>query len=206
MAALSLAVTRGKVQEAPKGSEVPRWVRTVVLRGLESEPEKRWPDMRTLVTALGNDPAVKRNRWLAMGGATVLVAGMLGGMWAMTRAEQEDCEAAAAEIEAVWNEEKKAAVVAAIGKALPEGEDDPASEVTRALDEYAQGWRELHLVTCEDRNRGGIERTEDALLVRVCLDRRRNSVAGLVEVLADADQAVAERSSKLIEGLDGVED
>ena len=46
--------------------EVPRWLRSPILRGLEPRPEDRWPSIDDLLAALGRDPAAARRRWLLL--------------------------------------------------------------------------------------------------------------------------------------------
>ena len=60
--ALADSVITGRIREAPKGAEVPAWLRRVVARGLATTPEARWPSMETLAGALADDPAIKRRR------------------------------------------------------------------------------------------------------------------------------------------------
>ena len=69
MTALAMNVTQGKMHRAPKGSKVPDWLRRIVVRGLEVDPENRWPSMEALLEQLGRDPGAKRRRmWLILGG------------------------------------------------------------------------------------------------------------------------------------------
>jgi serine/threonine protein kinase len=67
-----------KFAEPPAGATVPRWIREVLLRGLEPGQAARYPSMVELLAALRADPAEKRRRFLR---AALLVAsiGALGG-------------------------------------------------------------------------------------------------------------------------------
>ncbi len=53
---LAIAVTDGRVRPAPKGVEVPNWVRAALLRALSPIPQKRFSNMGALLQALGHDP------------------------------------------------------------------------------------------------------------------------------------------------------
>lgn len=52
---LTANVTAGKVREAPLPSSVPLWIRKVLLRGLQVDPDDRWPSMEALLSALDED-------------------------------------------------------------------------------------------------------------------------------------------------------
>ena len=45
----------------PSGSDVPGWLRKLVIQGLEREPDARHADMRALLDALVADPAETTN-------------------------------------------------------------------------------------------------------------------------------------------------
>lgn len=46
-------VERASVRAPPLGSEIPRWLRHALLRGLSAKPVDRFPNMETLIDALG---------------------------------------------------------------------------------------------------------------------------------------------------------
>jgi formylglycine-generating enzyme required for sulfatase activity len=73
--ALADSVLRGRVREAPKESQVPGWVRRVVLRGLEANPDRRLAGMDDLIAVLADDPAVARRRRLVAIGVAALLVG-----------------------------------------------------------------------------------------------------------------------------------
>jgi serine/threonine protein kinase/formylglycine-generating enzyme required for sulfatase activity len=78
MVTLGDAVTRGRVRMPPKGTAVPGWVHTCVLRGLSVNPADRFAGLAELVTALQTDPLARRNRRLAVAaGMIALLGGIL---------------------------------------------------------------------------------------------------------------------------------
>jgi serine/threonine protein kinase len=64
---LAANVTAGKVREAPRPSNVPLWIRKVLLRGLQVNPDERWPSMQALLSALDDDAIrlAEIDEWLA---------------------------------------------------------------------------------------------------------------------------------------------
>ncbi|MDB4966544.1 MAG: serine/threonine protein kinase, partial [Myxococcales bacterium] len=63
-AELSTNILKGNVRAAPASSDIPSWLRAIVMRGLEVAPENRWPTMDAILEAMANDPAA---RWRRIG-------------------------------------------------------------------------------------------------------------------------------------------
>lgn len=81
-ASLLLSIADHAVAPAPAGSSVPSWLHGVLKRGLDPEPERRWPDMPRLIEELSrdrlNDPRTGRTQRLRF------LAGMAGAALAVT--------------------------------------------------------------------------------------------------------------------------
>jgi hypothetical protein len=71
---------RPSARETPAGTQVPGWLRDVVLRGLKANPEERYPAMDDLLRDLERDPAAVRRRWLAAAAIVILAGGLFGGL------------------------------------------------------------------------------------------------------------------------------
>jgi predicted Ser/Thr protein kinase len=84
---LERAITRGTVTSPARASEVPRWLRRVLERGLAVEPADRHPSMEALVEALAHGRRTARLRWLAAG--TVAVGGAIAGVILGSEADPE---------------------------------------------------------------------------------------------------------------------
>jgi hypothetical protein len=54
------AALAGAVRPPPAEARVPAWLRSVLARGLSTDPARRWPSMDALLTQLGGDPAAER--------------------------------------------------------------------------------------------------------------------------------------------------
>ncbi|MGH2899951.1 MAG: serine/threonine-protein kinase, partial [Solirubrobacteraceae bacterium] len=61
--------------DGPRRAEVPGWVNAALQRGLERDPERRWPEMNALLAALGRDPA-RRRRQIAVALGVVALGGL----------------------------------------------------------------------------------------------------------------------------------
>jgi predicted Ser/Thr protein kinase len=73
---LAANVGAGRVIDPPRPSRVPPWLRRVILRGLEVEPERRFASVEALATALRRDPT--RARRLAIAAVAVVAIAGLG--------------------------------------------------------------------------------------------------------------------------------
>ncbi|MCA9657299.1 MAG: serine/threonine protein kinase [Myxococcales bacterium] len=189
LATLIAAVVEGTIKEPPSGSKVPGWLRKVVLRGLAVEPEVRYPTIADLLAALGRDPVARRNRWLATAGFAVLVGGAGFGLASVGAAEAAVCTDATQEIAAVWNDDARAAVEAAIKGTGVAYADETWEKVAPKLDAYAEGWAAMRTEACES-HRSGKHSARLYDLQTACLDLRLASLSGLVGALQSGDGAV----------------
>ncbi|MCA8968103.1 MAG: serine/threonine protein kinase, partial [Planctomycetes bacterium] len=64
-AAIAFSVTAGTLREPRSPRRVPSWMRTILARGLEVSPERRWPSMLALLDAFEHAQLRRRRRkWL----------------------------------------------------------------------------------------------------------------------------------------------
>jgi hypothetical protein len=184
----------GKVRAAPRDSQVPAWLRRVLLRGLSMTPAARWPDMDALLAALGRDP---RRRWRIVGVAAVLAAvvgagGMLYGQY--ERRQAQVCAGAEQELSGVWDDARRLAVQKSLLGTGVSYAEDTWSRVETLLDLYGGRWVAMHREACEATQ---IKREQSEALMDLrmaCLDKRLLELRALVKVLADADRKVVSRA------------
>ncbi len=181
-------------------TEVPPAVQTVLKRGLEAEPSRRWPDVDTLLAELERvtrrSGQARRLRRAVLGGTVggaVLVGAVVLGGQELDRIQTRACEVAAGEeLDRTWNDETRAAVrdgLLASGSVLA---DSAAQRSLPWLDRYAQDWRETYIEACtavsvrEQRSDDDLERS------RWCLEQRGMALGALVGQLRDADRIVVQ--------------
>ena len=209
---LALAVTDGRVGPAPKRAAVPNWLRWALLRGLDPEPEGRWPDMGALLGALSRDPS-RRWRVLAIASAGMVLAavGVVTGVYVFNRvtqqqaaqAEPPSCSASAEqEIARVWNDGRVSSVREVFAKVHEPWAAELGRNVEGQLSAWARGWQAMHAEACEATVQG--RQSDDLLDARMlCLQRHRAEFDQLVTVMTGAEaeslmllgQAVQELSS-----------
>jgi tetratricopeptide (TPR) repeat protein/predicted Ser/Thr protein kinase len=201
---LARNVLNGERQDPPRDTPVPGWVLAVLVRGLSSEPSRRFPDMAALLAALSADPdAARRRRWGIAG--IVLASGLAaaGGGYAMYELRAREaavCTGASERLAGVWDATVAEDVRAAITGTGVSYAADVAAHVHERLTAYADALVATEIDACEAHQRGD---QSDVLYDRrmTCLDERRTALGALVEVLTVADAAVVERAVQAADRL-----
>jgi tetratricopeptide (TPR) repeat protein len=123
----------------------------------------------------------------------VAVAGVLWlGSFLATGAEKSCAEAVS--LTGVWDEARKAQVGAAFRATEKPYSEFALGYVNRVLDAYASSWKAMQLDACHARGQSD-EPPEVNNLRKRCLSRRREELAALVELFAQADAHVVERAT-----------
>jgi tetratricopeptide (TPR) repeat protein len=185
----------------PARSDVPAWLTAAVLRCLEQDPERRWPDMSALLEALGRDPdAARRRLWTGLaGGALVIAAG--AATFGLEHGRRATCERAGAPMAQVWNGGVRERLRGLFSRSGSLAAGDELERAGGALDAYARAWAAMSEEACRASRIDG--RQSDTLydLRMACLDERRQTTGALLSqwqggmsaaAVQRAAQAVAE--------------
>jgi tetratricopeptide (TPR) repeat protein len=185
--------TQGIVRAAPANTQVPAWLRRVVLKGLSPKPEDRFASVDALLTALGHDPRAAWRRAAVAGLALLLVAGgATAGRAAFSTAGV--CGGSEKRLAGVWDGPRKRDVRAAFERTGGSFAAAAWPKVERAMDAYAAAWVDARADACRaTRVRG--EQSERLLDVRMeCLDRELAQMDQLARLFAGADSEVVARA------------
>jgi serine/threonine protein kinase/tetratricopeptide (TPR) repeat protein len=196
---------RRRVQPPPPESDVPGWLRQVILRGLSADPAERWPSMADLLVELSRDPAARRRRWVAVLGAMAIIAA-LGVAYGRARHERSLlCQGAAQKLAGVWDAGRRGQLQGVFESAAA-GADAAFARVVHTLDSYAGRWIDLHTSACEATHLRG-EQSEELLDLRMqCLTERLDALRATVNVLVVADSAVVAKASSAVTALPPLDD
>jgi tetratricopeptide (TPR) repeat protein len=203
--AIAAATLAGQVRPPPKGSDVPLWVRRVLLRGLASERAARPRSMPILLAELRADPARRRRRWFAAGAAVLASSAALWTVHASGQKRVRECHAMADRFGGVWDSGRKDRIENAFRATHLVYAADTWSKVERALDGYKASWAAATEQACiATRVRG--ERSEVMLqLQSACLDSRLDELGALSDVLVSADPKTVETAVRATQVLSTVE-
>ena len=200
------AVTTGKVLPPPGDVTVPEPLRQALLRGMQLEPDRRFPAMAELLRAL-QPPTPKRTRVYIAGGAALVVAA--AGLLLLARGSghrAEPCVVGEDALAGITDAPQQAKIRAAFTAADPLGGAGAYARVHGVLDRFAGAWLTMRRQACEaTRVRG--EQSEALLDLRMmCLDRRRGELRALTDGLATADAPTVTGAMRAALGLTPVAD
>lgn len=185
---------KGEVKPAPVGSPVPGWLRNVLLRGLSTDPEARYPSMDHLLTALDESPRV---RWRVALAVAVAVLVIVAGMFLMRSRESPSempalCQEGEVQIGEIWNGEARKRIEAAFAATGSVFADDSWQRVQVDLGRFVTSWRGQLRDACEDTHVRE-EQSDELLELRLqCLDFRLTELSALVDLFSRADEQVTE--------------
>jgi tetratricopeptide (TPR) repeat protein/tRNA A-37 threonylcarbamoyl transferase component Bud32 len=204
LAQLIESLGSARIKPPAPGTEVPPWLRRVVLRGLAPAPDDRWPSMQALLDALADDPSIRRRKWITGALALALLGGLAtAGVVAANRDEQR-CQNLDHKLAGVWDDERRAAIEAAILETGLSYAPGTWTHVEAQVDTWTSAWVEARTRACEATARG--EQSSELLDTRMaCLDRQLTHLTATLDVLARADPTAIENASEAVEKLPTLE-
>ena len=175
--------------EVPR--HVPRHVVTALRRALAERPDDRWPDLDALLAVLRRDRVTQRRVLLGVALSLTAVA-----IWIASRPPPPPplCEDGPAQIEAVWNAERRDALAAAVGE-----EAWPAIEARARA--RADEWVDAHAQACRATK---VDGTADEITLHhrmLCLDARRDELDTMLEALRGGSPTAVGNAALAIDRL-----
>lgn len=168
---------------APPERDVPGRLLRVLRRGLQDDPDARFPDMPALLAALRQQRS--RRGW----GAGALGLGVVLGGFALWGATPSVTCDGATSLATAWNDASRTAVSEALAQSGSAYAETVAASTTALLDGYARAWVEEDDAAC----RTEVKRPK-ASTQRACLRRQRRRFEALVGALQEIDEAGARRA------------
>ena len=203
---LSAAVCSGSLT-VPEHSEVPSWLRKLLARGLEVEPEHRWPSLEALLEALRRDPTQRRRAFVAtLASVAVTLAALASVALVRERAATKITQACSEEGAALAWTDERALAVEQLFEATDLAYAPAAWTRTRALlDDYADSWSTTRTQACLE-TRVDHERDEDEYAsVARCLDERRANFEGLLEAWTELEEGSLAQATRAAASLPPVD-
>jgi len=206
---LSDSVQSGAIRDPNRAASVPSWLRAVLLRGLRTSPEDRYPNMEELLDELAKDPAQARRRWLTFAGVAAIAALSAVGIYGLVREPDasDKCTGVDEELAGVWcddvAEEVREGFLATGRSHAP----NTFRLVRASLDHYAADWRAAWTDACEATHVRGTQ-SEELLDKRMtCLERRRGQLEAVTALFAsEPDEDLLDTAAKTAQELEPVDE
>jgi serine/threonine protein kinase/tetratricopeptide (TPR) repeat protein len=189
---LALATQAGRIVDAPPNSQVPTWLREVLLRGLQPSADARFESMNELIAELVRDRESPRRRWplaLALGG--VATVALVIGVFAPTKSPCPTIEATAAE---QWSADLASELGGAFGRSPLPYASAAWAGVEPRLRDWADSWATQRVEACEATHVRHEFSTEVLDLRQACLERELRAFQALIEQLRAGDATVIEHA------------
>jgi eukaryotic-like serine/threonine-protein kinase len=197
---LTCAVFEQRLRPPPRSTNVPGWLRRVLLRGLALAPDERWPSMEALLAQLQQDPAARRRKVIL---ATAAGSVLIGSAWGASVLSSRDdpCGHLDDAMQDAWGSERREALALAFRSGPTPYAEDTLSRIVGELDAWSDAWLQARQQACEAAQRSGSVEATDASFRGACLDAALRRLDALVRVLASADEAMIEKALGAVQRL-----
>jgi len=192
LASLAMNVLDGRLRRPPRDSQVPSWLRGVVLRGLSIDPTERYPSMDALLADLQRDPPIDRRPWVRIGLALVLLGIAVGTGYASRPTLAADCTSIATRLAGHWDDTLARRVSDALLDVKAPYAIQTTRTVTHELNTYTGIWARTFASRCSIDQQTRTEHPNappDAGLV--CLGQRLEEFDATTDLLIqEADRVI----------------
>jgi len=198
------AAANHRLRPPPPGSDVPAWLRRVLVRALSPAPADRYRSMNELIDALSADPSARWRRAAVVAALVVAIGGGAAALLIRGKAPAP-CQDGPRHLAGIWDRDVAARLDATFAATHTPFAGETATKVRGALDARAAAWIGMHRDAClATRVRG--EQSAEMLDLRMgCLDRRRDELRALVGELVRAPDVERVRNAvDAVRGLPGV--
>jgi len=190
------AVINGEIVEAPKESEVPNWLRNILLRGLSVHPGARYPSMDALLAELSDDPGRPQQSWLRA--LMVLCVGLMIATFGFFQLREQDeghlldgssCQAAAAPLAEAYGPDRERELEQRFADSGLADANQTWRRVDDLLDEMTADLSRTFRYLCLLDQIRGDSRNDFVEHQRACLERRLGPLHALSEGLGELPAA-----------------
>lgn len=181
--AIALKVVRGELTPPPVAVNVPPHVHAALLRGLRSDPQRRWSTMDALLDAIAGTSRRRRRRILAVTGTVGLAAAALVAFVAWPGVEPEPiCRAPEDDVGGLFDEPVRASLAARLE---PVASAPGGHAAVAYLDAWARAWGEVRAEACDATFARRSQSRDMFGLQEACLAERRTEMSDVLELVND---------------------
>jgi tetratricopeptide (TPR) repeat protein/predicted Ser/Thr protein kinase len=187
LADIAAAVTRGRRNDAPRGSTVPRWIRTICERGLSTSPDDRFASMHALVDTvqaeIGSARARHRRKRLAAVTAAIVLSVGAGVVTTEIRDARwaDFCTGESTAGIVIWGPDQRRRIEDAFIATEHPAARETMDRLPTRLDTWVSQWQEEMHRACMASSRDEWESNHPA--VASCLTEQMQRLEALVEEL-----------------------
>ena len=187
---------KGRIRDRPSDRRVPASIDRWIVRGLDPDPNRRWPALQDLLQQLERVIEPPKGRMvLLLGGAALGLAAFVG--W-----PRDPCVDVGAQIDEVWNESSRGTARGAFLATDVAHAAETWDRTAPMIDAFADAWTQAREESCRasesDPSRGHDSRA-------ICLDERKAELSTLMDVFARADATVVGRAVESTAELGAIE-
>ena len=203
LTSLVASVTTGTRRRAPKRRDLPSWVRRVCERGLEVDPDDRWPSMDALLDALEHEQA--RVRWRRAGTAVLAVGVAAAGVYGVdawdTARRISACADEGAATARHWDDSRRQRVRDGLIGSGASFARATADRVIPQLDAQATALRDVAERACLSATVDRTWKPDVYARARWCLDQRVMELDAFAEQLEGADMEATRLATTTASGM-----
>ncbi len=175
--------------------QLPERLWRVIARAMAPDPERRWPDLPTMIAALERaTDTPRRAPWIVAAAAFVV-----GGVAAAMPADLPDpCASVEASLQQVWNPERRGELLAAFESSPRGGAHEAGAQASARIDAAVARWQAQARAACT----ASLEQDgADPTPTLACVDRAALAIDAALDVLATPDDRRIARSVRLVESV-----
>ena len=197
-AELGWAVTHGEIRPLP--APTPTWLHQVLVRGLSTDPGRRWPSMAALVAELEHGHARTRRRRIGYGllGAVLVAAVLSTGAWLFQEWDigrrVAACQDAASVMDALWGDDARQALRGAFMATGVSYAETTAEKLIPWMNQQFDVWRSTRAEVCLKANVRELWDQEIYERALWCLDERRMDIEFLLAEFQQANATTVQKS------------
>ncbi|MBL0212832.1 MAG: serine/threonine protein kinase [Myxococcales bacterium] len=172
--------------------DLPPAVRAALARGLEPDPEKRWPTLDDLLDALDHAVRPRRPRWIVPAAALALIGVMAIAMLIARRsgpaqaAFATGCGPGEDALAEAWSPKVRTDLIAAHRTRGVELPDDAYARFANPMDAYRSRWTQAFATACKAPEKVGARQ-------RACLLGARDQMAALAYIAREGSAPMISR-------------
>lgn len=196
---LAVEMTSRRIEPPEDAPKIPGWLLDAVRRGLELEPQRRWPSMESLLETLSRR-TTRQPRWRLLGVAAICTSLITMLAWPRARSSSDApaCPPAEVDLAELWNDQRAQSIALAFEATDIAYAADTWWRIQPRITAYVDELRSYQEQLCRGRDEG---RRDEPRTARTCLDDRHEELAALLDVLEAVDATVVQNAAMAVASL-----